>query len=389
MTADMIDYRPDQLLVQEESWRDELTVQVIGRLPGIPVRTIAHPEEALPALRQSSDPLASGKRTLILTRHSGGFLKECPGSGAEICCNYYVLNYASNCHLECTYCVLQSYLNNPSVMIFTNTEDLFEEVSGVLSRSPRRAFRIGTGELADSLALDDITAYSRLLVPFFAALPNGVLELKTKSDRIGNLKDLDHRSRTVVSWSLNSEPVCRSEELKAAGLRERLEAARRCQEWGYRIGLHFDPLIHYEGWEEGYESAVRETFKALDPAGVVWISLGCLRFTRYLRDIVRERFPKSTIPYGEFVPGHHGKLRYFRPIREEMYAKMRQWIEREAPGVFVYLCMESRAVWQEGMGACPESTGALAARMDDLVRSMPGSSLRTDAAAAGRCKKTI
>ena len=33
----------------------------------------------------------------------------------------------------------------------------------------------------------------------------------------------------------------------------RLDAARRCQGWGYRIGLHFDPLIHYDGWERDYE----------------------------------------------------------------------------------------------------------------------------------------
>ena len=33
-----------------------------------------------------------------------------------------------------------------------------------------RQFRIGTGELADSLALDPLTGLSRELVPFFAAL---------------------------------------------------------------------------------------------------------------------------------------------------------------------------------------------------------------------------
>ncbi len=368
MTAAMISYRPQQVLVQEESWEDELAREIIERLPGIPVRRISRPDAALEPLLQSSDPLSSGKRTLILARQAGGFLKSCPGSGAEICCNYFVLNYASNCHLECTYCILQSYLNNPSMMVFTNTGDLFAEVSEALARSPRRAFRVGTGELADSLALDGITGYTRRLVPFFGTLPNGLLELKTKSDRIGNLEGLDHHGHTVVSWSLNSRPVCLSEELKAAGFDERLRAARKCQEWGYRVGLHFDPLIHYEGWEKDYESAVRDTFRVVDPAGVVWVSLGCLRFTRNLRELIRDRFPRSQIPYGEFVPGHHGKLRYFRPIREEMYSRMREWVAREAPDVFVYLCMESRTVWEEGMGACPESTEALSDRMDDLLR---------------------
>jgi spore photoproduct lyase len=367
----MISYRPDELLVHAESWQDDLTLKIIDRFPGIPVRTITHPDVVLEELNRSSDPHASGKRKLILSRHPGSFLKECPGSGAEICCNYFVINYASNCHLECTYCILQSYLNNPAMMVFTNAGDLCTEVRDMLARSPRQMFRIGTGELADSLALDDITGYSRLLVPFFASLSNGILELKTKSDRIANLETLDHRGHTVVSWSLNSRPVCRTEELKAAGFDERLAAARRCQEWGYRIGFHFDPLIRYQGWEEDYEAAVREAFQAVDPTGVVWVSLGCLRFTRHLKELVRDRFPKSKIPYGEFVPGHHGKLRYFRPIREEMYAKMRSWIHEYAPGVFVYLCMESRTVWEEGMHESPASTEALSGRMDDLVRIEP------------------
>jgi spore photoproduct lyase len=364
----MIGYRPDQVCVQAESWADELTPEILARLPEVRVRTIAQPESVLEELNRSSDPHSSGKRTLILARHAGNFLKECPGAGAEICCNYYVVNFASNCHLECTYCILQTYLNNPALMVFTNVRDLVDEVAGMLGRSPRRIFRIGTGELADSLALDDITGFSRRLVPFFGSLSNGILELKTKSDRISNLKDLDHRDHTVVSWSLNSKPICQSEELKTASFEERLAAARLCQTWGYRVGFHFDPIIYYDGWEEDYEESVRETFRTVDPARVVWVSLGCLRFTPHLQDLVRARFPKSKIPYGEFVPGHHGKLRYFRPIREEMYAKMRGWIREAAPGVFVYLCMENRAVWEEGVGCSPPSTEALSDQMDALVQ---------------------
>ena len=122
--------------------------------------------DALPhELNRSSDPHASGKRCLILTRHRGRFMKDCPGAGAEVCCNYFVVNYASNCHLECTYCFLQSYLNNPALMVFTNLDDLLSEVGIRLRAAPGRLFRIGTGEISDSLALDSWTHYSRRLVP--------------------------------------------------------------------------------------------------------------------------------------------------------------------------------------------------------------------------------
>lgn len=354
----MIPYRPELVLIQSQSWQDSATHEILKRLPGIETRTI-----------KEMDAGSYDKNTLILMRYPGKFLKSCQGAGAEICCNYYVASYAWNCHLECTYCVLQSYLNNDALLVCTNIEELLTDVKETLGRSPSRTFRIGTGELADSLALDHITCYSRRIVPFFATLPNGILELKTKSDQIANLQDLDHRGRTVVSWSMNSKRVCRTEERKAATLEERLAAALQCQKWGYRLGFHFDPLIYYEGWEAEYREAVKDIFSAVNPGSVAWISLGALRFTPHLRERIRKRFPQSRVPYGEFVPGHHGKLRYFRPIREEMYRKIHSWIHAKAPQVFVYLCMESRVVWEQSFGKGPHDASHLCEQMDKLGSS--------------------
>jgi spore photoproduct lyase len=336
-------------------------------LEGIPVSTVGTDAE-LPDASRAAGSLGAAKRTLVLSRFPGDFLKLCPGYGAEICCNYHVLNFASNCHFDCTYCVLQQYLDNPFLVVFTNFNDLAREVSQKLGADPGRFYRIGTGELADSLALDDITHYSRRLVPLFAGQKNAVLELKTKSDRIENLENLEHGARTIVSWSVNPPAICAAEEHKTAALEARLDAARKCRQWGYRIGFHFDPIIWHEGWEQEYMDTVRRIFTSVDPAGVAWVSLGALRFTPNLKEIVRRRFPKSRIPFGEFVPGHHGKMRYFRPIREEMYAKISSWIREIAPEVFLYFCMEDRAAWQRCLGCVPRDSDDLSDRMDAIVR---------------------
>ena len=354
----MIPYRPKLILVQDRSWQDNTTQAILGRLPGVEVRIITD---------KNIDSF--GNDTLVLMRYPGKFLRHCQGSGAEVCCNYYVVSYAWNCHLACRYCVLQSYLNSEALVICTNFEDLLHDVKDTLQKYPNRTFRIGTGELADSLALDPITCFSRELVPFFASLPNGILELKTKSDQIANLKDLDPAGRTVISWSMNSKRICRTEEPKAATFEERLAAALQCQKWGYKIGLHFDPLIYYAEWESEYREAISEIFSVIDPNNIAWISLGALRFTPHLRDVVHRRFPESKVPYGEFVPGHHGKLRYFRPIREEMYRKMKSWIQAAAPQAFVYLCMESRAVWERSFGEAPRNAADLDRQMNGIVGS--------------------
>ena len=358
---------PEKILIQRESLQDDVTLEILKRLPGIDRKTLEASD--IRQLEQDEERLMprGEKKTLILIRYPGNFLKSCQGSGADMCCNYYTLNCVWNCHLECTYCVLQSYLSGSAIVVGTNFLDLEREVMAALAQSPDRIFRVGTGELGDSLALDSLTGFSGRLVSLFAQLPNGYLELKTKSDCVSNLEGLDHRGHTIVSWSMNSEPVCRKEESRASTLEERLAAAARCRDWGYRLGFHFDPMVYYEGWEAGYRKTVRSIFRSVDPASVAWISLGALRFPPHLIGEVKKRFPDSAIPYGEFVPGHHGKLRYFRPIREEMYRKMISWIREDAPQVAVYLCMESRPVWERSFDVADCKASRLCRRLDDAA----------------------
>ena len=362
----MIPYRPKRVLIQEQSWNDSATREILDKLPGVEIETVPD-QDALLGTAAESAPAAYPKNTLILVRYPGRFLKNCQGSGAEMCCNYFVASYAWNCHFECTYCVLRSYLSNEALVVCTNIDDMLSQIKDTLDRSPAQRYRIGTGELADSLALDHLTGYSRRLVTLFAATPNGILELKTKSSQIANLEGVDHRGHTVVSWSVNSKRISRTEEHGAATLEERLAAAAQCRKWGYKLGFHFDPLIHYEGWEDDYRESVKEIFRAVDPGAVAWISLGALRFPPHLRELVRRRFPKSRVPRGEFVPGHHGKMRYFRPIREEMYRKMYAWIREQAPGVFVYLCMENRLVWERSIGQVPGDALGFSDQLDARV----------------------
>ena len=71
------------------------------------------------------------------------------------------------------------------------------------------------------------------------------------------------------------------------------------------------------------------------------------------RDLMLERFPQSRLAQGELVPAEDGKLRYFKPIRVELYrhllARIREW----APSVKVYACMERPEVWRRVFGSVP------------------------------------
>ncbi|HSR68183.1 MAG TPA: radical SAM protein [Acidobacteriota bacterium] len=343
-------YRPQEILIEEAVADSLIAANVRSRLPEVPQRLFAGLEDLVEESRRSRPSIAQAKRQLVLCRHRGHFFKPCPagttkvGAG-NVCCNYFVVNYASNCHMECSYCYLQAYLNLPQMVIYANHQDLLSELDQVFSSAPSSNFRVGTGELADSLALDPVTGYSRPLVEFFARRPNALLEFKTKSDCVEELLELDHRGRTVVSWSINPRAVQQSEEHKTASLEQRLRAAERCVQAGYPIVFHIDPVIRYPDWEAGYRSLVEEIFQRLPAASVPYISLGALRMTPRLKEIMRERFPGSALPLGELVPCQDGKLRYFKPLRVEMLSKLRAWIEAASPATRVYTCMENADVW--------------------------------------------
>jgi len=248
--------------------------------------------------------------------------------------------------------------------LFGNLDDMFQQLDGHLIASHKQVNRIGTGEFTDSLLLDPLTGTSETLVPFFARQSNAVLELKTKTVQVDLLEKLEHRGRTIVAWSLNPEEVIAGEEAATASLEQRIAAARRCQSWGYRLAFHFDPLLAYPNWKQGYAEVVHRLFSTVDPSGVVWISLGALRFMPSLKPIIRERYPTSIIMAEEFIPGLDGKMRYFRDLRVNMFRHLSSLLSGVNRDICVYLCMESEDIWRESLGFAPAERGGLSALLD-------------------------
>jgi len=300
-----------------------------------------------------------GKRTLFLTRHAGTLVKNCPGtSDPYLCCGYRVINQMCQCPMDCTYCIMSGYLDSPCISLNVNLEDMFDEIRRQASEHTGRILRFGTGETGDSLALDSLTGVSGDWIDFFSGLPHAIIELKTKSVRIENLPALKSQN-TVLAWSLNPDEIASREEIHAPAVHQRLEAAGRCMEAGYRLAFHFDPVLSFPGWESAYQGLVDGLFRMIDAGRIAWISLGTLRFPAHLKGIIRRRFPKTRILDEEMIRGLDGKMRYPRPLRTAMYRLIADRIRFHSPDVFLYFCMEHPAVWESVLGKAPASNDEL------------------------------
>ncbi len=329
-------FLPEKIIIQKECKNDLITRNVLKNLSGVPAEYFTHINEEY-----------LNKNVLLIKKYKGNFLKACPCSPEIICCGYYVLQNAENCHLNCTYCFLHEYSNTDAVIVYSNVTEMFDELSMILDKNKNKFYRIGTGEFSDSLAIDDITEISKMIIPFFAEYKNALLELKTKSTNIKNLLELNHKNRTVVSWSVNPDRVIFEEERLSPNLEERLKAAQTCVENGYRIGFHFDPVIYYQRWEEDYRDTLEKIFGSISGKNIIWISIGTFRYVPELKDAIRKKFPHSKIIYGEHISCIDGKMRYIKPLRVDIYNKMLSWIRKHSEDVFVYLCMETKEVWKK------------------------------------------
>jgi len=348
-------YQPDEIFVEHGEEHAPVVQRALSFLPDVPVRVVDKGWERALAAQRERDSFTAGKRRLFFTRQRSPFLEHCPaGTPSLICCNYLVVSLISNCPMDCSYCFLQEYLaNNPTLKVFTNVGDLLHEVAVAVNRHPARHFRIGTGELSDSLALDPLLGFSADLVPFFAAQKNVLLELKTKSDCVEGLLPFDPRERVVVSWSITPPAITDTEEHGTASFAGRVDAALRVQKAGYKLGFHFDPLIEYPDWEKGYRDAFTRIFSAVDSRRVAWVSLGSLRLTPSLRATMRRRFPQTRLLSGEQVPCGDGKWRTFQALRVKMYRTLMGWLKEAAPNVPLYMCMETASVWEKVFGRVP------------------------------------
>ncbi|MBN2200987.1 hypothetical protein JW777_03455 [bacterium] len=359
----------DRIEIDPEAVSHPLTERILERLPDTP-RSVSDAEAFGRSI--SRLPLTRGKRVLRLAVGRGSLIKPCPATAEPyLCCRYTVLNAQSQCPMDCSYCVLQTYLDSACQTVFVNMDDMLEQAVRLLDENPGRLFRIGTGELADSLALDELTGTARTFIEFFAARPNALFELKTKTVRVDGALEAESR-RAVISWSVNPPSVVASEEHGAAPLERRLEAAARAAAAGFLVGFHFDPILDFPDCGKAYSDLADRLFEAVDPSRIAWISLGSLRYPPSLGDVIRTRFPKSRIGYGEMIRGLDGKMRYPRPLRIALYRSVMERIRRKSDDVFVYFCMESADVWERVMGFAPADNADLDFRFaESLHRRFP------------------
>ncbi len=292
-------------------------------------------------------------------RRRGAFVKDFPQTpGTPPCGEKYIITMM-NCPYSCSYCYLRSYLEHRSVVIFTDTERMIEELSMAITKDSPHI--ITTGEMSDSLALDDLTGTTLDLLPLFEGSTT-LLEARTKSDNVNHLlaaaADPNRHSggsepagnfldRLLVTFTLGPETMIEREEPGTASLEARLDAIKLLTGAGIKSGVRFDPIIPAYADIESYCRLLDGLKEAAGGNGIYRFELGALRFPPGLLENVREITPSSPILRGEYLRDREGKLRLYRPARVSLYREIADLVLQRFPETRIELCMESGTVWED------------------------------------------
>jgi len=334
-------FEPSAVYIEEAAFSSEISRRTVKKFPEAEIKIISSAKDYLKNKSRGIEGYNNRRKNLFIINELYDFYKPCPCTQKAANCGYNLMNLGFGCPYDCSYCFLQQYQNLPGIAVPANIDDFFAKFDETnLNKGIYGKARIGTGEFCDSLALDSLTGYSTRLIEFFRDKQDIFFEFKTKSANVENIIKCKPAENITASWSVNPKKVIDSCEFMTPSLEERISAAQKCSEAGFKVGFHFDPIIRYKEWENDYKETVNLIFDRINFRQIAWISAGTLRFNPGLKTIIENRFPENTILDEELILGFDGKMRYRKTARLEIYNKISEWIKKRAPEVFFYLCME-------------------------------------------------
>lgn len=329
---------PDRLYVEEGASGHPLTGEILSLLSSVPV-TVVEDYKKIGAEKTFTDRAVEDKNSLALAVKKGELVK----SIGRMENGQFYLFHEIDCRYDCEYCYLQYYFQTKVPVIFVNRDQVLRSIEEILISHNRPYFH--AGEVCDALAFDDLTGFSLDIAELFSRYKNGTIEFRTKSTQVGNLISIKNPPGNIIpSWTFSPQKISTIVEHKTPSFRERLRAAKSCQEAGYTVGVRLDPIVRVGGWEKEYKEMIEELLGTLDTKKIDYISLGTLKHNKVLFEAIKKRFPASPAVLGEIFPSGDGKYKYLKFLRVEIYRNMISWIREIDEELKVELSLESKEV---------------------------------------------
>jgi len=295
--------------------------------------------------------MPTGSRNVLLEQIGDGriikrfYLTPTPRKEIDIVCPHFLeLKWAYGCPFDCAWCYLQGTMRfypagkKPTYRSYDTIEAHVKRFFRV--KYPNVKEVLNTGEVADSLMSEHTrNPFSKFIIPLFETQNKHEVLFLTKSVYVNNLLDINPHRQTIMSFSLNAEPVSKKWE-KAPLVQERIRAAKKVFDAGYETRIRIDPIVPYpeNEWQRHYKSLIDQVFSEFRPER---ITLGSLRG---LQTTINAAKDKSWIEYLS-ESSKWGKRVSFK-LRKESFATLIDYLEEQYGFEKVAICKEPVQMWE-------------------------------------------
>lgn len=250
-----------------------------------------------------------GKKTLVVGIKRGKKFQTCKPSA------HYQLPLLSGCIGQCQYCYLNTNLGErPYMRVNVNLADIYANAQRYMAeRLPDKTIFEGSAT-CDPIPVEPYSNALKQTIEFFAKSEKGRFRFVTKYADVGTLLDIDHKDRTEVRFTLNTDRVIKDYEQGTASLKKRIEACKRIISAGYPTGFIIAPVFLYDNWKADYRNLLLDLKESLPRKTSHPISFEVIshRYTTRAKNIILDVFPGTILPmdddlrtykYGQFGYG--------------------------------------------------------------------------------------
>ena len=250
-----------------------------------------------------------GKKTLVVGIKRGKKFQTCKPSA------HYQLPLLSGCIGQCQYCYLNTNLGDrPYMRVNVNIEDIYANAQEYMEeRLPEETVFEGSAT-CDPIPVEPYSHSLKQTIEFFAKSEKGRFRFVTKYADVGTLLDIDHKNRTEVRFTLNTNRVIKDYEQGTASLKKRIEACKRIILAGYPTGFIIAPVFLYDNWKADYRNLLLDLKESLprNMSHPITFEVISHRYTTRAKNIILDVFPGTVLPmdddlrtykYGQFGYG--------------------------------------------------------------------------------------
>lgn len=259
-----------------------------------------------------------------------------------LCHTAVEIQSAIGCPFDCTYCPYSSF-----ICISLDIETFVERASQLAMEQPHQSvFKLNNR--TDTLGLEPEYGLAPLLIERFANLPNKFLMLYSKGDHTNGIEKLDHKGKTIASFTLTPERIASVLEISAPTPSRRLEAIERLYSVGYPIRVRYSPIVPIRGWRQAYRDLTSRLMQVARPELITLWTLSMIDLQELTTIVPIEQLDEQALIAAQNaakqMEGQKGAP--FPPwFRAELYREIAQQVKNISPSTRVSLCLETPETW--------------------------------------------